>query len=92
MSDKKNIKIKNVLVIGLGLIGASLCRSLRNNINYEKVFGYDCNEEVIQYAINNYEHALECAERSYNMIMEKFNFNKYIERYSSAIKSYVKNI
>ena len=46
----------------------------------------------IQYAINNYEHALECAERSYNMIMEKFNFNKYIERYSSAIKSYVKNI
>jgi len=53
MSDKKNIKINNVLVIGLGLIGASLCRSLRNSMNYEKVFGYDCNEEVTQYAINN---------------------------------------
>ena len=53
MPYNKNIKINNVLVIGLGLIGASLCRSLRNNMNYEKVFGYDCNEEVNQYAINN---------------------------------------
>ena len=53
MSDKKNIKINNVLVIGLGLIGASLCRTLKNNSRYEKVLGYDCNEEVVKYALNN---------------------------------------
>ena len=53
MSDKKNIKINNVLVIGLGLIGASLCRALKNNSRYEKVLGYDCNEEVVKYALNN---------------------------------------
>ena len=36
MSQKNNIKIKKVLVVGLGLIGASLCRDLIKKLNIKK--------------------------------------------------------
>ena len=54
MPNKKNIKINKILVVGLGLIGASLCRALKNNSNYGKILGYDHNKEVMQYALNNH--------------------------------------
>ncbi|MEL0102457.1 MAG: hypothetical protein VW837_03125, partial [Gammaproteobacteria bacterium] len=53
MSSKKNIKINNILVIGLGLIGASLCRSLKSISLYKKIYGHDTSEEVMQYALKN---------------------------------------
>ena len=53
MSQKNNIKIKKVLVVGLGLIGASLCRDLKNNSGYEKIYGHDIDAEVMDYALNN---------------------------------------
>ena len=48
MSQKK-IKY-NILVVGLGLIGASLSQSLIRSKNVEKVYGYDKDKDVISYA------------------------------------------
>ena len=53
MPNKTNTKINKILIVGLGLIGASLCRTLKNNSNYEKIFGHDCDTEVMQYALEN---------------------------------------
>lgn len=53
MSNNKNIQINKIFVIGLGLIGASLCRSLKNNRKYEKIIGYDCDKDVMDFAIKN---------------------------------------
>jgi len=53
MLNKANTKIKKVLVVGLGLIGASLCRDLKRNINYEKIYGYDTDKDVMNYALKN---------------------------------------
>ena len=41
MSNTENIQINKILVVGLGLIGASLCRALKDNQKYDKVLGYD---------------------------------------------------
>ena len=60
MSHKINIKIKKVLIVGLGLIGSSLCRDLKKNSSYEKIYGYDTDEDVMQYALNsNYVHGIK---------------------------------
>ena len=53
MSNNKNIQINKIFVVGLGLIGASLCRSLKNNQKYEKIIGYDCDKDVADFAIKN---------------------------------------
>ena len=49
MSNNK--KIDNIFVIGLGLIGASLCRSLKESNQFKKIYGYDVNNEVSKIAI-----------------------------------------
>ena len=51
MPNKLKKSNKNILVIGLGLIGASLCRTLKDGKKYEKIIGHDSNEEVMDYAI-----------------------------------------
>ena len=53
MPNKKNIVQKKILVVGLGLIGASLCRSLKKNQRSDKIYGYDTNKEVMSYALQN---------------------------------------
>ena len=53
MPNKKNIIQKKILVVGLGLIGASLCRSLKKNQRSDKIYGYDTNKEVMSYALQN---------------------------------------
>ena len=59
MAQKNNIKIKKVLVVGLGLIGASLCRDLKKNSNYEKIYGHDTDAVAMSYALNNnYVHEI----------------------------------
>ena len=49
MSNNK--KIDNIFIIGLGLIGASLCRSLKESNQFKKIYGYDVNNEVSEIAI-----------------------------------------
>ena len=46
----KNKKIDNIFVIGLGLIGASLCRSLKKSNAYKNIYGYDKNKEASKIA------------------------------------------
>ena len=53
MPNKKNIVQKKILVVGLGLIGASLCRSLKKNQRSDKIYGYDTNKEVMSYALQS---------------------------------------
>ena len=54
MSQKNNIKIKKVLVVGLGLIGASLCRDVQKNSNYKKLYGHYSDNVAMEYALKNY--------------------------------------
>ena len=44
---------KKILVVGLGLIGASLCRSLKKNQRSNEIYGYDTNKDVMSYALQN---------------------------------------
>ena len=53
MPNKKNIIQKKILVVGLGLIGASLCRSLKKTQRSNKIYGYDISKKVMDYALKN---------------------------------------
>tara|TARA_B100001769_G_C22059335_1_gene569665 strand:+ start:112 stop:990 length:879 start_codon:yes stop_codon:yes gene_type:complete len=60
MPEKNIIKVRKILVVGLGLIGASLSRDLKNNSKYEKIYGYDHDHDVMQYAKdNNFVHNIK---------------------------------
>ena len=60
MSEKNIIKVKKILVVGLGLIGASLCRDLKNKSKYEKIYGYDQDIDIMQFALdNNFVHDIK---------------------------------
>ncbi len=43
-------KFKNILVIGLGMMGGSLCRSIKKYKLSEKISAYDINKKSLQYA------------------------------------------
>lgn len=47
------MKFDNISVIGLGLIGGSLCRALRNSGQVGNVTGIDADKSVIDYALYN---------------------------------------
>ena len=51
MSNKLKKSNKNILVIGLGLIGASLCRALKDGKKYEKII-----QTLIIPAVNGYQN------------------------------------
>ncbi|MBT7542692.1 MAG: prephenate dehydrogenase/arogenate dehydrogenase family protein [Gammaproteobacteria bacterium] len=53
MPKNINSKNNNILVIGLGLIGSSLCRALKNSSYSEKICGYDHDKEVMEYAVEH---------------------------------------
>ena len=43
-------KLNNILVIGLGMMGASLCSSIRKNKLSKNIIGYDLNRNNLIYA------------------------------------------
>ena len=45
-----NKKINNIFVVGLGLIGSSLSRALRESNQFNRIIGYDTSREVISIA------------------------------------------
>jgi len=53
MPNKLNKKINNILIVGLGLIGASLCKSLKKKSIYKNIIGYDNDITVLDYASEN---------------------------------------
>ena len=60
MSEKNITKVKKILVVGLGLIGASLCRDLKKKSKYEKIYGYDQDVDIMQFALdNNFVHDIK---------------------------------
>ncbi len=47
------IKYNNILIIGLGMMGASLCKSIRKNKIAKKITGFDTNSKSLDYALKN---------------------------------------
>jgi prephenate dehydrogenase len=47
------IKYNNILIIGLGMMGASLCKSIKKNKISKKVIGFDTNSKTLDYALKN---------------------------------------
>ena len=47
------MKFKNILIIGLGMMGGSLCRSIKKNKISEKISAYDINKKSLDYAFKN---------------------------------------
>ncbi len=45
-------KHKNILVIGLGMMGASLCKSIKKHNITERISGYDTDPSTLKYAIS----------------------------------------
>ncbi len=60
-------KIKNISIIGLGLIGGSIAKSLKNSNNFFFISAYD-NEDVLEKAIteNVIDLKLESPESAIN--------------------------
>ena len=48
-----NTQNKKILVVGLGMIGASLCRALKKSSSYNTIQGYDIDKKISQYAVDN---------------------------------------
>ena len=48
-----NTQNKKILVVGLGMIGASLCRALKKSSTYKTIQGYDIDKKISQYAVDN---------------------------------------
>ena len=48
-----NTQNKKILVVGLGMIGASLCSALKKSSNYKIIRGYDIDKKISQYAVDN---------------------------------------
>ena len=47
------IKYSNILIIGLGMMGASLCRSIKKHKISKKISGFDSNQSSLDYALKN---------------------------------------
>jgi prephenate dehydrogenase len=47
------IKYNNTLIIGLGMMGSSLCRSIKKYRISKKVTGFDSNQKSLDYALKN---------------------------------------
>ena len=47
------IKYNNILIVGLGMMGASLCKSIKKNKISKKITGFDTNSKSLDYALKN---------------------------------------
>ena len=47
------IKYNNILIVGLGMMGASLCKSIKKNKISKKITGFDTNPKSLDYALKN---------------------------------------
>lgn len=47
------MRFNNISIIGLGLIGGSLCKALRNSGHVKKITGVDADKSVVDYALYN---------------------------------------
>ncbi len=45
--------LNNVLIIGLGMMGGSLCKAIKNNKISKKIYAFDNNKLSIKYALEN---------------------------------------
>ena len=46
-------KFNNILVVGLGMMGGSLCRSIKQNKLSKKISAFDTDQEALSYALKN---------------------------------------
>ncbi len=46
-------KFNNILIIGLGMMGGSLCKSIKKNKLSKKISAFDTNQDALSYALKN---------------------------------------
>ena len=46
-------KFNNILIVGLGMMGGSLCRSIKQNKLSKKISAFDTDQEALSYALKN---------------------------------------
>ena len=46
-------KFKNILIIGLGMMGGSLCKSIKKNKLSKKISAFDTDQDALSYALKN---------------------------------------
>jgi len=53
MHKNSALDFKNIAIVGLGLIGSSLCKAIKDNNIPVNIFGSDINLDTLEYAKNN---------------------------------------
>ncbi len=46
-------KFNNILIVGLGMMGGSLCKSIKQNKLSKKISAFDTNQDALSYALKN---------------------------------------
>ena len=46
-------KFNNILIVGLGMMGGSLCKSIKKNKLSKKISAYDTDHDALSYALKN---------------------------------------
>ena len=46
-------KFNNILIVGLGMMGGSLCKSIKKNKLSKKISAFDTDHDVLSYALKN---------------------------------------
>ena len=46
-------KFNNILIIGLGMMGGALCKSIKQNKLSKKISAFDTDQDALSYALEN---------------------------------------
>ena len=46
-------KFNNILIVGLGMMGGSLCKSIKKNKLSKKISAFDTDQDALSYALKN---------------------------------------
>ena len=46
-------KFNNILIVGLGMMGGSLCKSIKKNKVSKKISAFDIDQDALSYALKN---------------------------------------
>ena len=88
-----NINFKSVVIIGLGLIGSSLARAIKEKEVSKKIYGIDINEENIKKCLNlkiisKGEKNLEDLKEPTDLIIFSSPIRTYIEIFFQLEQSF----
>ncbi|MGI9554166.1 MAG: prephenate dehydrogenase, partial [Thermodesulfobacteriota bacterium] len=77
---------KSVTVIGLGLIGGSVCRAIKKYNKSTEVIGIDADKEVLDFAVNNGIVDGGSSDQSFAVDSELVVIATYVDRISETFE------